>query len=186
MMAMPNLACYQCITANNNNIAPCIGPPACVADTFTPAIMGGGMPGIIDTICTGLCTETCSANDNMVIAEKQALMGGGCDAYALVIFESSAARTLPRHRDRSPQWGASEPRAFRFPIHERDAVLQHRHVEKHATSPSLGGVACACTSCEPQILVMHRPSSVLFHASPIASKLLAASAMGHELRVHDA
>jgi hypothetical protein len=80
MMAMPNLACYQCITANNNNIAPCIGPPACVAATFTPEIMGGGMPGIIDTICTGLCQDTCSDNDNMVIAEKQALMGGGCDA----------------------------------------------------------------------------------------------------------
>ena len=80
MMAMPNLACYQCITANNNNIAPCIGPPACVAATFTAEIMGGGMPGIIDTICTGLCTDTCSDNDNMVIAEKQALMGGGCDA----------------------------------------------------------------------------------------------------------
>ena len=93
MMAMPNLACYQCITANNNNIAPCIGPPACVAATFTPEIMGGGMPGIIDTICTGLCQDTCSDNDNMVIAEKQALMGGGCDARGTPV--ASACSTEP-------------------------------------------------------------------------------------------
>eukprot|EP01043_Picozoa_sp_COSAG02_P032092 COSAG02_NODE_2128_length_9740_cov_20.436833_6_plen_177_part_00 len=78
MMAIPNMACYQCITGNNNNIAPCIGPPACVADTFTPEIMGGPMSTIIDTICQGLCTDSCSANDIMVIEEKQDLMGGGC------------------------------------------------------------------------------------------------------------
>jgi len=80
MMAIPTMACYQCITANNNNIARCIGAPACVADTFTPAIMGAGMPTIIDTICQGLCTDSCSANDIMVIQEKQALLDGGCTA----------------------------------------------------------------------------------------------------------
>eukprot|EP01043_Picozoa_sp_COSAG02_P057611 COSAG02_NODE_7023_length_3223_cov_2.505762_4_plen_126_part_01 len=102
MMAMPNLACYQCITANNNNIAPCIGPPACVADTFTPAIMGGGMPGIIDTICTGLCTETCSANDNMVIAEKQALMGGGCDSRGTPVASTCPPPPAPVPEDPAP------------------------------------------------------------------------------------
>ncbi len=80
MMAIPTMACYQCITANNNNIARCIGAPACVADTFTPAIMGAGMPTIINTICQGLCTDSCSANDIMVIQEKQALLDGGCAA----------------------------------------------------------------------------------------------------------
>ena len=79
MMAMPNLACYQCITANGNNIAPCIGWPACVADTFTAEIMGGGMDGIVDTVCTGLCTDDCSATDILVIEEMQGLMQGGCD-----------------------------------------------------------------------------------------------------------
>ena len=78
MMAVPTMACYQCITANDNNIAKCIGAPACVADTFTPEIMGAGMTTIVNTICQGLCTDSCSENDIFVIEEKQALLDGGC------------------------------------------------------------------------------------------------------------
>ena len=127
MMAMPNLACYQCITANNNNIAPCIGPPACVAAAFTPEIMGGGMPGIIDTICTGLCTDTCSDNDNMVIAEKQALMGGGCDARGTPV-----ASTCPTEPTAEP--AATEPAAE--PAATEPAATEPAATEPAATAPA--------------------------------------------------
>ena len=80
MMAVPTMACYRCITANDNKIAKCIGAPACVAATFTPEIMGAGMAAIVNTVCQGLCTDSCSANDISVIEEKQAVLDGGCIA----------------------------------------------------------------------------------------------------------
>ena len=136
MMAMPNLACYQCITANNNNIAPCIGPPACVAAAFTPEIMGGGMPGIIDTICTGLCTDTCSDNDNMVIAEKQALMGGGCDARGTPVASTCPTEPTaePAATEPAAEPAATEPAAE--PAATEPAATEPAATEPAATAPA--------------------------------------------------
>ena len=80
MMAIPTMACYRCITANDNKIAKCIGAPACVAATFTSEIMGAGMATIVNTVCQGLCTASCSPSDISVIEEKQAVLDGGCTA----------------------------------------------------------------------------------------------------------
>ena len=41
---------------------------------------------------------------------------GAVDPYAIIVFESFAARTSGVRNDRSPRWGADAPRAFRFPI----------------------------------------------------------------------
>ena len=131
MMAIPTMACYQCITANNNNIARCIGAPACVADTFTPAIMGAGMPTIINTICQGLCTDSCSANDIMVIQEKQALLDGGCTARGTPV--ASTCPPAPTCADINGDGT------------EDDAFDCSGVTNTIAAAP--GGIACAAATC---------------------------------------
>ena len=41
---------------------------------------------------------------------------GACDPYALVVFESTAARTNAWRSTRRPRWTPDAPRAFRFPV----------------------------------------------------------------------
>ena len=80
MMAMPNTACYQCIVAHDNHIATCAGVPPCLADYVTPDVVAGGMDSVVNTLCRGSCTTSCDAGQLLVIEDKRAFLGGGCDA----------------------------------------------------------------------------------------------------------
>lgn len=44
------------------------------------------------------------------------LQGGVVDPYALLVFETGAARTSQVRNDATPRWGAEAPRAFKFDI----------------------------------------------------------------------
>eukprot|EP01050_Picozoa_sp_SAG11_P032352 SAG11_NODE_10482_length_828_cov_2.164609_1_plen_119_part_10 len=71
-MAMPNLACYKCIMnhpSDQDVIAPCIGPPECVAHQFAGIELGS--QAMIDMICTGLRTSLCDDVAMGVINEKR-------------------------------------------------------------------------------------------------------------------
>ena len=98
MMAMPNLACYKCIDGHPQNtingiktIAPCIGPPECVAHQFA----GVTIPSqeMIDIICTGLCTDECSVTDMQVINEKRTFFN--CPAPAPAPAADCTTPTTP-------------------------------------------------------------------------------------------